>query len=862
MILIVSAISLSSVSAEDTSIGNLSTANEMEIADSDFNNEMEIDNSNQIESLEKDTALKKESEDSKLSDNDDKYEVNYEIMIPDSVRKGGYTTFEEDLYDYFSTVSCTFFDDVDGNYSISVDGLEVYNRPIISYWDDDYEEDYFDLNDLNLSYGTHSIEVKFDGNDEYAPFSVQKEFEYYYFKLLIPENIIKGDWDDRNSAMICEFALDAKGNLTVYIDNKRVFKDSAYDARIRNPADDDELDLESTISISLDSLSFGQHSYTVNYTGSNYESLYLKGSFNISDYYFEVNGIEDEYSYGDVLECEIRLIEGTTKNLILNANGKEYAIVISGNDYSYYCENYYFNELVLGENNLTFTYEDSKLPKRSLTFLINVTGKILAPEWEGIRYMADNRTINLTLPNDAKGNLSLYQSEYNLYGDNEYTAGDLIKSVPMKNGFASIPLYDFPLGQHDFLIRYEGDDYKIEDLITSIQVGPNIDLATGVWSKIINGYSIRVQSPEDFTGRLIIDVYDTEYLKDEDYYEMSNHVKEIYNGSAKGIVNIKYPSLDIGNYYFHIRLFNDDEEIFSKSIMSSIRDENPDWEIIVEIPDEICLDDYYDGEYYISFCPTSIPNDISGDLILYIDGEIVDENSLDDEYEFPLEFIDIGSLSRGSHNWELKYLGDSYYNPTSVNGSFKILKTFPSYIIASSVSTSYKTSKKMTITLMDYNDMPLANKKVSIVLNGKTYTKTTDAKGKISFTVPANLAPKTYIARVKFAGDLDYLSSQTTAKVKVVKAIPKLTAASKTFKLKATKKYTATLKSDKKLAIKNVKISLTVNKKTYTAKTNSKGVVTLKLSKLTKKGKYTAIIKFSGNSYYKAVTKKATISIK
>lgn len=62
--------------------------------------------------------------------------------------------------------------------------------------------------------------------------------------------------------------------------------------------------------------------------------------------------------------------------------------------------------------------------------------------------------------------------------------------------------------------------------------------------------------------------------------------------------------------------------------------------------------------------------------------------------------------------------------------------------------------------------------------------------------------------------------------------------------------------------MKNKKVTLKVNGKTYTDKTNSKGVATFKLSKLTKKGKYNAVITFAGDKYYNKVTKKAKITVK
>ena len=77
-----------------------------------------------------------------------------------------------------------------------------------------------------------------------------------------------------------------------------------------------------------------------------------------------------------------------------------------------------------------------------------------------------------------------------------------------------------------------------------------------------------------------------------------------------------------------------------------------------------------------------------------------------------------------------------------------------------------------------------------------------------------------------------------------------------------TKKYTITLKDSKGNPIKNVKVYLKVKGKTYVAKTNSKGKATFKITKLTKSGKYNAVVTFKGNDYYKKVTKKVKITVK
>lgn len=99
----------------------------------------------------------------------------------------------------------------------------------------------------------------------------------------------------------------------------------------------------------------------------------------------------------------------------------------------------------------------------------------------------------------------------------------------------------------------------------------------------------------------------------------------------------------------------------------------------------------------------------------------------------------------------------------------------------------------------------------------------------------------------------------------VVKPITKkktaITAKAKTFKVKSKiKKYAITLKSGK-TSLKNKRITLKLNGKTYSAMTNKKGQAIFKL-KITKKGKFKATIKFGGDKQYKSTSKTVYIKIK
>ena len=182
-------------------------------------------------------------------------------------------------------------------------------------------------------------------------------------------------------------------------------------------------------------------------------------------------------------------------------------------------------------------------------------------------------------------------------------------------------------------------------------------------------------------------------------------------------------------------------------------------------------------------------------------------------------------------------------------------------LTAYNVNMVYNGGKSLVVTLKDENGNVLAGQTISIKLNGNTYTRTTNSKGQASLAL--SLVPKTYTATINFAGKDKYTKSSTTAKIVVTKATPKLTAAKKTFKVKTkTKKYTVTLKTNKGKVMKNTKVTLKVKGKTYTAKTNSKGKATFKITKLTKKGTFKAVVKYAGSKYYKAISKSVKIVVK
>ena len=218
-------------------------------------------------------------------------------------------------------------------------------------------------------------------------------------------------------------------------------------------------------------------------------------------------------------------------------------------------------------------------------------------------------------------------------------------------------------------------------------------------------------------------------------------------------------------------------------------------------------------------------------------------------------------LESGKYNVRAIYLGDLNFNENSTVIPFTVKSI--TTLISSDVNVVYANTKNIIVTLKDDKGNCVEGEKITVKLNGKPYTGTTNSNGQISVAVPNNLKPGTYAASIAFDGDSNYVKSASSVKVAVSKATPKITASAKTFKRTVkTKQYTITLKDNKNKVMKNTKVTIKVNKKTYTAKTNSKGQATFKITKLTKKGTFKATVTYAGNAYYNKVTKNVNIKVK
>ena len=209
----------------------------------------------------------------------------------------------------------------------------------------------------------------------------------------------------------------------------------------------------------------------------------------------------------------------------------------------------------------------------------------------------------------------------------------------------------------------------------------------------------------------------------------------------------------------------------------------------------------------------------------------------------------------------LAFAGDDKLKATetSINFAATAVKTNPT-ITASAMTATAKVAKYYSITLKDSTGKALVGEQVTFYFNGQTKTVKTDENGIAKLSI--NVATKgTYPITVSYLGNDKNNAVVAVKNIKINVQKTKAVFKKATLKVKKAKKVKFTLKDASGKAIKGKKITIKVNGKTFSAKTNAKGVATISV-KVAKKGTFTATAKFAGDNTYKAITKKVKFTVK
>ncbi|WP_458403202.1 hypothetical protein [Methanobrevibacter sp.] len=224
----------------------------------------------------------------------------------------------------------------------------------------------------------------------------------------------------------------------------------------------------------------------------------------------------------------------------------------------------------------------------------------------------------------------------------------------------------------------------------------------------------------------------------------------------------------------------------------------------------------------------------------------------------------ISPTKAGSYKITGKFLGDKYNNASSFSKTLTVSKNAVKFS-SPTKQVVYSTSKRtFKIALKTSDNKALKSKSVTLTINGKSYKVKTDSKGIATFKVNLPNKKKSYNYKVKFAGDSANSAKTYSGKLVVDKFKVKFTNPTTTIMYHAvTKKYVSFyLKDNQNNALKNKKVTLTFNKKKYTAKSDSSGYVEFGVTIPLKDATVKYTVKYNGDSqhYKKSYTGKVKLS--
>ena len=678
------------------------------------------------------------------------------------------------------------------------------------------------INDLNV--GNHTVQVIFEGDDEYCPVNDELLFNVFKIKDYIA-NLRIDDANIEKTKIEIELPNDATGNITFTIDDTQ----------------------SNTISISdviiLENLTSGKHNISAIYFG---DEKYEKYEFNIVN--FEVGKLSEtpkviipEYNtYGNKTIMTIDFSSDATGNVTIILDEK---ILKDSNLINGAVNVTLPEDLAVGMHDIVVKYDgDEKYDASN----VNVSFKVIKAQ-PNIHVnnltsvVGETVTLNITVPNGATGIVLITINGTNYFAN-------------IEKGIANLSISNLKEGNYLLNVEYLGNNnYNNISTVSSIKVDGkkesilNIKLPSVI--QVDDNNVVSLDLPLDAQGNVTLKV-DGKIVS----------VDSVVNGN----VNLSFGNLISGNHFIEI-IYSGDDKYASNSSSFIYSIEKNDLKIIIdgieysvnvtngtvtietnksENPKTVVID----GIEY----PVSV---INGTAIIQTNKTLISSTIIVDGVEYPINLVN------GTVN-------------IKTNITKPITKKDAIIVVDSSftrVAVDYGAGERggmFYATLKDIDGNVLVNKTVQIALNGKIYNVTSDDEGRAGLQV--NLAnANTYTYAISFQGDDQYNGAPiASSKLTVTKKKTTIKASNKVFKAKTkTKKISVTLKTvknqyDKKTYLKSgKKVTLKVNGKTYTAKINKKGVAKFTI-KITKKGKYTAKIKFAGDKTYKASSKTIKIRIK
>lgn len=779
----------------------------------------------------------------------------------------------------YESVEFNAYSDASGNLSVSENGRLLSNVQ--------FSDGVANIRIANgFTYGNHTILIQYHENYKYLAKNVTRTF--FADKFYPNMKVVNYTSNIYNITFEIELPQDVTGDINIIVDN------------ITYPAS------ASSRYVTVPNSGAGNYTAKIIYPGdSKYHSDSLTLDVSVNKTFSQINvSVEDIY-VGDSAVFNITLnpdaggsVEvsiGTIKNSTTVIDG--HAIVI-------------INNLGFGSKNARITYIGDSNYKTSIVdrdFMVNKVTPTINVNAEGI-HVGDSAIFEVDLNFDATGNVIVYVDGKS-------------NSSNVTEGKAKITINGLTSGIKTALVNYIGDDKYLKGNSSCNISVDKMDSPIIVSIEDIDYNSVAVVNivlPDGVSGEVNLTIGNDTYTRNIVISNISFSIPNL--GAGEHMVNVIYSGDgnfkgNSTNYTFKVNKVKPSMNLivnknvrYGDSVNLTIEMSAADGYITVFVDSTqvyheplnktkvVCLDDLSVGTHVIGVIYSgddnylnssdyaeitvkkeipqedrqftwsipqtttspeftiSLPSDAQGTFTVYVNGTAYLQEVISGSATVKAE-----NLKVGDYNIYAVYGGDdTYYGFVTENRTINV----PKASVPGGVNAFTLNYPNYSISLPSD-----ATGNLVVTVDGKsTYSKSL-VNGYATLNI-GNLASGTHQVVISYSGDEKYSSISKNDVVTVKEAAPlkvatKFVAGKKTFKAKTNvKKYSVTLKTSAGKAVKKVTVTIKIKGKTYSAKTNNKGKAIFKIKKLTKKGKYTAVLKFKGNKNYKASSKKVKIIIK
>lgn len=211
-------------------------------------------------------------------------------------------------------------------------------------------------------------------------------------------------------------------------------------------------------------------------------------------------------------------------------------------------------------------------------------------------------------------------------------------------------------------------------------------------------------------------------------------------------------------------------------------------------------------------------------------------------------YMDLSFLKKGKFTYECKYDGNKYFKASSSMNIVSIYDTLDTSIHVKDTSSFGYGAGTMLKVSYTAGGVPLAQKKVIITVDGKSYTRTTDDNG-IASVIPINLPIGKYTVNYKANDQSGFHGTSGSFDINVFKRSDSKISWKSGSSFKDNSQTFKVLVTDiKGNPTSGGTVKLTIDGETYLAAVDSNGYATVKTSVAL--GKYKVSFVFEGNNNY------------